>query len=435
MPQPSPWISEITTALCLVSILLVPLAAAGIALINNGMGKSRSAAHAMLAAMCAIAVAAIVYIAIGYSWEGFAGRAAHVITVGGKPWDWIAQQPFFLRGLELNGSPVSLSVVLQMFTVGIAAMIPLNAAADRWRLGPICASTAVLAGWTYPLFAHWVWGGGWLAQLGTIYGLGKGFLDTGGASTIHVVGGLTALSMVWILGPREGKYTSEGLPIGIPGHNLVNVVFGCLLAWAGWLGLNSAGAFLFGGVPPSGLIVVEINTTLCASASALVALVVTRLRFGRPDASISANGWVGGLVASSAATAMLRPAAAILIGLITGALVALSVEWLELWLKVDDPGGAVSAHAVAGMWGLFAAGIFAGMGSASAPGQWVAQLVGIATLIGFVLPLTYGLNWVLNRILPYRVESDGERQGMDLHELGAGAYPEFVVHSDDFIQR
>src|SRR5271168_1961791 len=102
MPQPSPWISEITTALCLVSILLVPLAAAGIALINNGMGKSRSAAHAMLAAMCVVAVAAIVYIAIGYSWEGFAGRAAHVINVGGKPWDWIAQQPFFLRGLELN---------------------------------------------------------------------------------------------------------------------------------------------------------------------------------------------------------------------------------------------------------------------------------------------------------------------------------------------
>ena len=436
MAQPSPWISEITTALCLVSILLVPLAAAGLALLTNGLGRSRSAAHAMLASMCVIAVAAIVYIAAGFSWEGFAGCASYVVTVGGKPWDWMARQPFFLRGLELNGSPASLSVVLQMFAVGITAMIPLNAAADRWRLGPICASSAVLAGWTYPLFAHWVWGGGWLAQLGTIYGLGKGFLDTGGASTIHVVGGLTALATVWILGPREGKYSPEGLPIGIPGHNLVNVVFGCLLAWAGWLGLNSAGAMLFGGAPPSGLVLVEINTTLCAAASALVAVVVTRVRFGRPDASISANGWVGGLVASSAATAMLRPAAAILIGLVTGALVALSVEWLELWLRVDDPGGAVSAHAVAGLWGLFAAGIFAGVrAQGAAPAQWLAQLVGIATLVGFVLPLTYGLNWVLNRIMRYRVDSDGERQGMDMHELGAGAYPEFMVHSDDFIQR
>jgi Amt family ammonium transporter len=133
---------------------------------------------------------------------------------------------------------------------------------------------------------------------------------------------------------------------------------------------------------------------------------------------------------------MLRPAAAILIGLVTGALVALSVEWLELWLRVDDPGGAVSAHAVAGLWGLFAAGIFAGVrAQGAAPAQWLAQLVGIATLVGFVLPLTYGLNWVLNRIMRYRVDSDGERQGMDMHELGAGAYPEFMVHSDDFIQR
>jgi len=167
----------------------------------------------------------------------------------------------------------------------------------------------------------------------------------------------------------------------------------------------------------------------------LVAVIVTKIRFGRPDASISANGWIGGLVASSAATAMISPAVAIIIGLVTGVLVALSVEWLEKYLRVDDPGGAVSSHAVAGLWGLLAAGMFAGIRTAGAPGQWLAQLVGIATLVGFVLPMTYSLNWVLNRLIHYRVESDGERQGMDLYELGAGAYPEFMVHSDDFIQR
>jgi ammonium transporter, Amt family len=436
MPQAASPMDAISAALCLVSILLVPLAIAGVALLNNGLGKSRSAAHAMLASLCVVSVSALVYTVAGFSWEGFAGCASHVATIGGKPWDWIAAQPFFLRGLQLNGSPASLSLVLQMFAVAIAAMIPLSAAADRWRLGAICASTAVLAGWTYPLFAHWVWGGGWLAQLGKIYGLGNGFLDTGGASTIHVVGGLTGLAVVWILGPRKGKYSPDGMPIGIPGHNLTNVGFGCLLAWAGWLGMNSAGTLLFGGAGPSALVLVEINTTLCASASALVAVVVTRMRFGRPDASISANAWIGGLVASSAAAAMLRPAAAIIIGLVTGGLVALSVELLELYLYVDDPGGAVPSHAVAGLWGLLAAGIFAGMGFGGlVPRQWLAQLVGIATLIGFVLPMTYGLNWVLNRVVPYRVESDGENQGMDLHELGAGAYPEFMVHSDDFIQR
>jgi ammonium transporter, Amt family len=436
MPQPSPMISEISTALCLISILLAPLAIAGLAMLNKGMGKSRSAAHAMLASLCVVAVAAIVYAVVGFSWEGFAGRAAHVATIGGKPWDWIAAQPFFLRGIELNGSPVSLSIVLQMFAVAIAAMIPLSAAADRWRLGAICAATALTAGWTYPLFAHWVWGGGWLAQLGKIYGLGNGFLDMGGASTIHTVGGLTALAVIWIVGPRSGKYSNDGMPVGIPGHNLTNVVFGCLLAWTGWLGMNSAGAMLFGGSAPTALILVEINTTLCSTAAMLAALLTTRIRFGKPDASISANGWIGGLVASSAAPAMLRPAAAIIVGLVAGLLVALSVEWLELYLKVDDPGGAVPSHAVGGLWGLFAAGLFAGMGFGGVTsGQWLAQLVGIATLIGFVLPMTYGLNWVLNRIIPYRVDSDGERQGMDLHELGAGAYPEFMVHSDDFVQR
>src|SRR5262249_31102146 len=162
---------------------------AGLALLNNGLGKSRSAAHSMLASLCVIAVAAMVYAAVGFSWEGFPGRAAHVVTVAGKPWDWLAAQPLFLRGIELNGSALSLSIVLQMFAVAVAAMIPLSAAADRWRLGAICASAAVMAGWTYPLFAHWVWGGGWLSQLGKNYGLGSGFLDTGGASTVHVVGG------------------------------------------------------------------------------------------------------------------------------------------------------------------------------------------------------------------------------------------------------
>lgn len=432
-PQPS--ISEISAALCLVSILLVPLAIAGVALLNNGLGRSRSAAHAMLASLCVSAVAAIAYTAIGFSWEGFAGRAAHVANIGGRPWDWIAAQPFFLRGIDLNGSPVSLAIVLQMFAVAIAAMIPLSAAADRWRLGAICASTAVLAGWTYPLFAHWVWGGGWLAQLGKTYGLGKGFLDGGGASTIHAVGGLTGLAVVWIVGPRSGKYASDGMPAGIPGHNIVSVAFGCLLAWAGWLGMNSAGSMLFGGATPSSLILVEMNTTLCASAAGLTALLTTRLRFGRPDASITANGWMGGLVASSAAPAMLRPTAAIIIGLVAGILIALSVEWLELYLRVDDPGGAISSHAVAGLWGLLAAGLFAGVGLGGvASGQWLAQLVGVATLIGFVLPMTYGLNWVLNRVVPYRVDPDGERQGMDLCELGAGAYPEFMTHSEDFLQ-
>ena len=131
-------------AICLVSILLVPLAMAGLALMNSGLGRSRSAAHVMLASLCAISVAAIVYVVCGFSWDGFAGGPAHVLLLHGKPWNWIAAEPFFLRGVELDGSPASLAALLQMFGVGLAALIPVSAAMDRWRLGAICASTAIL---------------------------------------------------------------------------------------------------------------------------------------------------------------------------------------------------------------------------------------------------------------------------------------------------
>jgi Amt family ammonium transporter len=146
-----------------------------------------------------------------------------------------------------------------------------------------------------------------------------------------------------------------------------------------------------------------------------------------PDASLTANGWVGGLVATSAGCAFLPPAAAVLTGLIAGALVTFSVELLELRLEVDDPGGSVSVHAVAGVWGLLAAGL--------STGSVLAQLVGVATLLGFVFPLSWGLNALLNRFAPMRVSKEGERQGLDLFELGAGAYPDFVTHTDDFMQR
>jgi ammonium transporter, Amt family len=171
--------------------------------------------------------------------------------------------------------------------------------------------------------------------------------------------------------------------------------------------------------------------------------VITQTRFGKPDVSLTANGWVGGLAASSGACAFVRPVEAAAIGLITGILVTFSVEWFELRMSVDDPGGAISAHAVGGIWGVLSVGLFAriaapDLNSAGRPmsggGQWLAQLVGIATLIGFVLPLTYGLNWLLNWIHPQRVAAEGERQGMDLYELGAGAYPEFITHSDEFTQ-
>lgn len=444
----APPLTEVSTAACLLFIFLVPFAAAGLALMNVGLGRSRSAGHMMMSSLCALAVAGLAYFVCGFAWQGTMGSSAHVIAISGKDWNWIAAEPFFFRKLSLGDSSASLTALFQVFCVGLAALIPLGSGADRWRLRASCLSTAALAAWTYPLFAHWVWGGGWLAQLGANYGIGHGFVDVGGAASIQAVGGLTALSVTWILGPRRGKYSADGMAPAIPGHNAVLVLFGCVLALVGWIGLNSAGAILFTGAEPSEAAIIAINTMLAASASALAAALITKVRFGKPDASLTANGWVGGLVAGSASCAFVDPAEAVVIGAVAGAVITLAIEWLELRLEVDDPGGAVSVHAIGGIWGLLALGVFgqfprpvwnvaggalpAASGSA---GQWLAQAIGIATLLGFVLPLTYGINLLLNRLYSFRVSVEGERQGMDLHELGAGAYPEFVTHTDEFLPR
>ncbi|MGO9255205.1 MAG: ammonium transporter [Bryobacteraceae bacterium] len=426
-------LSAIARAVVSFCILLAPLALTGLAIANAGLGRSRSASHAMLSALCVLGVAALAWFICGFAWQGYPGRPFHAIAAAGAQWNWIAAEPFFFRGLPLDGSPASLAAWLQIFSVALAALIPLGAGADRWRLGAACISTALLAGWTYPLFAHWVWGGGWLAQLGAQHGLGRGFQDAGGASTIQAVGGLTALAVAWIVGPRRGKFSAEGTA-AIPGHNAVLVGFGALLALPGWIGINAAGSMLFAGAAPGALALIAVNTTLSAGMGALAAAALTRFRFGRPDASLCANGWFGALAASSGCCLFVAPAAAALIGLVAGALVAFSVELLDLRLGVDDPGGSISQHGIGGIWGLLAAGLFARAGYAP-EGQMLAQLIGVATLIGFVLPLSYGLNWLLNRIYPQRVSAEGEWQGLDLYELGAGAYPEFVVHREDFPQR
>jgi Amt family ammonium transporter len=319
--------------------------------------------------------------------------------------------------------------VLGVFSAGLASLIPLGAAADRWRLGAACASTVLLAGWTYPVFARLAWHQ-FLAVLDVKFKLAQAFVDAGGSGAIQVSGGLTALSLAWLLGPRSGKYSAAGMPAAIPAHNAVLVLFGGLLAWVGWLGLNAAGTLLYVGGEPERALLAAVNTTFSASGAALAAAALTRIRFRKPDASLIANGWLGGLVASSAGCATLKPAMAILTGLVAGTVVVVSVERLEFSFKIDDPCGSISVHAVAGIWGLVAAGLLAG-----GPGQFLAQLAAIATLLGLVLPMTYGLNWLLGRFLRHRVPMDGERQGMDLHELGADAYPEFVVHADEFIQR
>jgi Amt family ammonium transporter len=249
------------------------------------------------------------------------------------------------------------------------------------------------------------------------------------------VGGLMALSVVWIIGSRRGKYSDEGIATAIPGHNIVQVLLGCLLALVGWIGLDAAASMLFYAAPPEQVIAVIINAMLSASAGALAVVVTTRFRYRKPDASLSANGWIAGLVAGSASCGLISPSAAIFIGIVAGVLVAFLVELLELRLLIDDPGGAISVHAGAGLWGLLAFGLFAPVGFGSMLDNVLTQCVGIATLLGLMFPLIHAGNLLLNRFFRFRVDTDGDWQGMDIRELGAGAYPEFVIHADEFVPR
>jgi len=425
--MPIPGMSEAVFALTLALLLLAPLAIAGVALINTGLGRSRSAAQALTGNLAIIAVSAIVFALIGATFAGaLPGGWGVAFHAGGKPWGWIHLGPLLLGGLNTAPLQSQLALLFEFLAVAMAAILPWGSGMDRWRLSAGCAAAAVTAAVIFPLAAHWIWNGGWLGQLGVNFSLGAGFIDGGGAATVHLLGGLSALAVIWIAGARKGKFPREGLATAMPGHNTVYVLFGCLLSLVGWLAWNVAGAVLWLHAPLAALPVVAVNTLLAASAALAATFTVTRIRFGKPDASLCANGWMTGLVASSACAGIVTPGESIFVGLIAGIVTPLLVELLELALSIDDPSGAITVHAAGGLWGLLAAGFFAPL-----PGQLVAQLLGISALLGFFLPFVYLLFWLLNRFVPFRVDQDGERIGMDLHELGGGAYPEFVIHRDE----
>jgi Amt family ammonium transporter len=226
----APALPDAAYALCLVLLALAPLAIAGVALINTGLGRSRSAAQALLGNLAILAVTAIVFALAGATFSGVLGGAGHSFQLTGKPWNWLGAGPLFLGGLSAAPLQSQLALLFEFLAVALAALIPWGSGADRWRLTAGCAAAAVTAAIVFPLLAHWVWNGGWLAQLGVNFSLGSGFLDPGGAATVHVLGGLSALAVIWITGPRKGKFPKEGFSTALPGHNAVYVLFGCFVA-------------------------------------------------------------------------------------------------------------------------------------------------------------------------------------------------------------
>jgi Amt family ammonium transporter len=420
-PMPFP---ETSFALTLVLLLIAPLAIAGLALLNAGLGRSRSAAQSMLGTLVVISTALIAFVLVGWSIAGGSDRQ-FVFHLAGKSWNWAGSGRLFGAGVISDPARAQLMFLFELLSVALVALIPWGSGADRLRLPAGAAIAAVFGVVLFPLLAHWTWCG-WLAQLGMNFSIGSGLLDGGGAGPVHALGGVGALAVIWIAGPRKGKFPREGLSTAMPGHNVVYVLFGSLVAMMGWLAWNMAGALLWLSAAPSGLVVVAVNTMLSASAALVATFAVTRIRFGKPDASLCANGWLAGLVTSSACAGAVSPPAAMFAGLVAGIFTPLLVELFELALSIDDPSGAVIVHGAAALWGLIAAGMFAPQA-----GQFLAQLIGVATLLGLLLPAVYVVFWLLDRVIAFRVDPDGERLCMYLHELGGNAYPEFVVHRDE----
>ena len=239
-----------TLVLALFAMMLIPFAAAGLGLIHAGLGRSRSAAHALLATLCVLSVTAIVFVLVGFAWTGFPGGHSYSAVTGSVSWNWIGAGALPRRPGRSFGPDRDQALLSHLRGRGWRRVIAIGAGADRWRLGATCISSALFAAVIYPLFAHWVWGGGWLAELGRTFGLGAGMIDAGGSATIQAAGGLTALAIACLLGPRRGKYGADGVATAIPGHNIVLVLFGCVLALVGWTGLNAAGAMIFYAVAP-----------------------------------------------------------------------------------------------------------------------------------------------------------------------------------------
>jgi ammonium transporter, Amt family len=263
LPSPMPAFLFVLT---LALLMLAPLTIAGIALMNAGLGRSRSAAQALFGNLAIIAVTAILFAVLGSAFAGsLPGGPGHILHAGDKQWNWLGTGPMLLRGLDSAPSQSQLGLIFELLSVALAALIPWGSGADRWRLAAGCSTAGILAVAIFPLAAHWIWGGGWLSQLNTLFGTGANFADPGGAATVHVLGGLCALAVIWITGPRRGKFPKEGLSTAMPGHNAAYVLFGCLVSLVGFLGWNLAGAILWMNASPATLPRTAINTLLCGS--------------------------------------------------------------------------------------------------------------------------------------------------------------------------
>ena len=402
----------------LVCGALVMWMAAGFAMLESGLVRSKNTAAICLKNITLYSVAGIMYYLVGYSlmytdvsgWIGsfslfYNSSEAELALLGAD--EATAEQ---VAAVVDNGYSVMSDWFFQMVFVATAASIVSGTLAERIKFWPFIIFVVVLTAILYPIQGSWTWGGGWLSEMG--------FSDFAGSTIVHSVGGWAALTGAIILGARKGKYAADGRVTPLPGANLPLATLGTFVLWLGWFGFNGGSQLALGSaLDATAMAIVFSNTNLAACGGVMAACLLTQILYGKIDLTMALNGAIGGLVSITAGPDLTHHFLSIIIGAIGGILVVVTVPLLDK-LKIDDVVGAIPAHLVCGIWGTLAVGIFGG-------GSLVTQVIGIVAIAVFMV-VTSAIVWlVLKFTMGIRVSEEEEALGLDKAELGLEAYPEF----------
>jgi len=435
---------------------LVLFMQAGFALLTAGLVRKKNAGHLMMLNFAAYVFAFIAYYVCGFAFQfGAAAVNAAPTNLGGTPtlnafllgdglWGFLGGRGFFLSGPAYDAGVNALTLFEVVF-METAGYIIVGAICERISFWAFILAELAMGAVIYPVFGCWVWGGGWLSQLGNSLHWGHVYVDFAGSTVVHAIGGFSAMALAIILGPRLGKYSPDGRVNAFPAHNIAFVVTGTFILLFGWMGFNPGSTL---GATDLRISVIAINTNLAAIFGAASAMAFWYLRFGKPDISMACNGMLAGLVAITAPCAFVNPNAAAFIGIMAGVLVCVGVLVNDHVFKIDDPCGAISVHGYCGILGAISLGLFAdgtygagwnGVGATDYlgvagrgvtgllygdTGQFFTQLFGASVCAIWSFGATFLLFKTVNAIRSMRVSPEIELEGLDLPEFGGLAYPD-----------
>ncbi|HJK90489.1 MAG TPA: ammonium transporter [Polyangiaceae bacterium LLY-WYZ-15_(1-7)] len=395
----------------LLAAFLVFFMHAGFALVESGFCRKKNAVMVLLKNFAVVAIASIVFYALGYG------------IMFGEGNSFVGLSMFVPSGSEADVGtlPVYVFLFFQLVFAATACTIVSGAVAERARLGTFFAFTAIATAAIYPVVGHWVWGGGWLSEMG--------FMDFAGSTVVHAVGGGMALAGVIAIGPRIGKYDEEGNPRPMPAHNFPLAALGVIILWLGWFGFN--GGSTVSAEDPGAIARIVLVTNLAASAGFLVALAWVRFRTGMLDLSMGLNGALAGLVGITAGCDVIGPGWSLVVGALAGVLCVEGVFFLDK-RKIDDPVGAITVHGICGIFGTIAIGLFGdevGLFTGGGAAQLGVQAMGTLAGFGFAFVAGLAVWFALKALVPggVRVSEEHELEGLDTAECGVEAYAESPV--------